>query len=96
MRLLLTLLFISSCTHLNSVSITSIPKDRTQKVSSERYKFVFLLLNFNNKYVEEMELDLAGKCNGNIQGIVTKTEAITYFPLLFHAYNITAEGYCVK
>lgn len=95
--LFLTLLISSSCTHLNSVSVTSIPKDRSQKVSAERYKFLFLLLNFDNKFVDEMEKDLAEKCpKGKIQGIVTKTEGITYFPLLAHAYNIRAEGYCVK
>jgi len=95
--LLSLVLSLSACTHLNSVSVTSIPKERSQKVSAERYKFLFLLLNFDNKFVDEMEKELAEKCpNGKIQGIVTKTEGITYFPLLAHAYNISAEGYCVK
>jgi hypothetical protein len=90
-------LLFTACTHLNSVSVTSIPKERSQKVSAERYKFLFLLLNFDNKFVDEMEKELAQKCpNGKIQGIVTKTEGITYFPLIAHAYNIKAEGYCVK
>lgn len=94
--LLLTLIF-SACTQLNSVSVTSIPKERSQKVSAERYKFLFLLLNFDNEFVNEMEKELAQKCpNGKIQGIVTKTEAITYFPIIAHAYNIKSEGYCVK
>ena len=90
-------LSVSACTQLRSVSVTSIPKERTQKVSAERYKFLFLLLNFDNKFVDEMEKELAEKCpNGKIQGIVTKTEGITYFPLIAHAYNVKAEGYCVK
>lgn len=90
-------LTLSACTQLQSVSVTSIPKERSNKVSAERYKFLFLLLNFDNKFVDEMEKELAEKCpNGKIQGIVTKTEAITYFPLLAHAYNIKSEGYCVK
>lgn len=95
--LLLALLVLSSCTHLNSVSVTSIPANRQNKVSAERYKFIFLLLNFDNKFVDEMEKDLAQKCpQGRIEGIVTKTENITYFPLFFHAYNVSAEGYCVR
>jgi hypothetical protein len=94
--LLLCLMFTFSCTHLNSVSVTSMPKDRSQKVSVERYKFLFLLLNFNNKFVDDMEKDLVRQCPGRIEGIVTKTEMITYFPLFFHAYNIKSEGYCVK
>jgi hypothetical protein len=93
---LIFVLLFCSCTHLNSVSVTSIPKERKEKVKAERYKFVFLLMNFNNKFVEEMEKELAEKCHGKIQGIVTKTESITYFPIIAHAYNITAEGYCVK
>ena len=54
------------------------------------------MLNFNNKFVDGMESELADKCPGKIQGIVTKTEAIMYFPILFHAYNVKAEGYCVR
>lgn len=94
---LCSILLLSACTHLNSVSVTSLPKERTQKVSAERYKFLFFLLNFDNKFVDEMEKELAQKCpRGKIQGIVTKTETITYFPLIAHAYNIKSEGYCVK
>jgi hypothetical protein len=99
MRVLLLsfLLMTSACTHLNSVSVTSIPASRAEKVKVERYKFLFLLLNFNNNFVEEMEVELAKKCeNGKIEGILTKTENITYFPIIAHAYNVTAEGYCVK
>jgi len=94
---LLILLLMSSCTHLTSVSVTSMPQVRKEKVKAERYKFVFLLLNFNNNFVEEMELELAKQCqNGKVEGILTKTENITYFPIIAHAYNVTAEGYCVK
>ncbi len=99
MKLLLSLALLAaaSCTHLNSVSVTSIPKDRSQRVSAERYKFLFLLLNFNNDFASHMEKDLAEKCpNGKVEGIVTKTEMLTYFPLIAHAYNIRADGYCIK
>jgi hypothetical protein len=86
----------ASCTHLASVSVTSIPANRGQHVSAERYKFLFLLLNFNNDFVQEMERDLAAKCpKGKVEGIVTKLENITYFPIIAHAYNVTADGYCV-
>jgi hypothetical protein len=94
--LLLILFSLSACTHLHSVSVTSMPKERSQKVSAERYKFLFLMLNFDNKFVDEMEQDLARQCQGRVEGIVTKFEFITYFPLFAQAYNVKAEGYCVK
>ncbi len=87
---------LSSCAFLNSVTVTSIPKNRSTKVTSERKKFIFLFLNFNNDFVNEMEKELAQKCDGKIQGIITKTESIVYFPILFNAYKVTAEGYCVQ
>jgi len=95
--LALALFLCVSCTHLSSVSVTSVPKSRENKVSAERYKFLFLMLNFNNDFVAEMEKDLAAKCpDGKIEGIVTKLESITYFPIIAHAYNVTADGYCVS
>lgn len=93
----LTLLFtIMGCTHLNSVSTSQIPKMRSKVVKAESYRFIFLLFNFNNNYVNEMVDDLAKQCpDGKVQGILTKQEGITYFPIIAHAVRVTAEGYCV-
>lgn len=88
--------FCASCTHLRSVSTTSVPAARSQKVSAERSRFIFLAFNFNNDYVNEMAEDLANQCpGGKVQGLLTKHEVITYFPLLFHTVKVSAEGYCV-
>jgi hypothetical protein len=85
----------SGCTHLASVSTTSIPRERGGKVSAERSKFIFLAFNFSNEYVEDMAEDLAEKCpDGKIEGLLTKHESIVYFPLLFHSVRVSAEGYC--
>lgn len=87
---------VSSCAQLGSVSTTSIPPQRDQKVSSEAYRFIFLLLNFNNKYVDSITQDLANQCpEGRVEGILTKDERIMYFPLIAHAVRVSAEGYCV-
>lgn len=93
---LLTVLF-SSCTHLNSVSTTPIPAMRKNKVRAENYRFIFFFFNFNNNYVDEMVEKLADQCpKGKIEGLLTKQESITYFPIIAHASQVTAEGYCVN
>lgn len=98
-RLLFNLMLVFSvcaCTHLQSVSTSSIPKNRGQKVKSQQYRFIFLAFNFNNDYVNDMAEDLANQCEGGkVMGVLTKHEHITYFPLFAHAIQVTAEGYCV-
>ena len=86
---------LSGCTHLSSVSTTTIPAQRGEKVSTEAYRFIFLGFNFNNDYVNEMADSLARTCpKGKVEGILTKHESIVYFPLFAHAVRITSEGYC--
>lgn len=86
---------LAGCTHLASVSTTPIPSKRGKKVTAESYRFMFLLFNFNNNYVNEMTDELAGKCpGGKVEGVLTKHEGITYFPIIAHAVRVTAEGYC--
>ncbi len=91
--LILTLL---GCAHLESVSTSSVPVDRSTPVESQTTRFLFLLLNFDNDYVNALSQDLARKCpKGRVEGILTKQEFITYFPLLAHEIRVTASGYCV-
>lgn len=87
---------LSGCTYLQSLSTTSVPAERQQKVRAERSKFIFLAFNFSNDFVDDMAADLANQCpNGKVQGILTKHETIVYFPLFFHTQKVTAEGFCV-
>lgn len=93
--LLSALALNSGCAYLQSVSTTTIPAERGQKVKTERSRFIILAFNFNNDYVDEMAADLANQCpGGKVQGILTKHETVVYFPLLFHTSKVTAEGYC--
>ena len=39
------------CTHMHSVSTTSIPAQRDKPVKAEAYRFLFLMMNFSNGYV---------------------------------------------
>jgi len=84
------------CVHMSSVSTTSIPADRRRPVEATGYRFLFLLINFDNNYVDELTQDLASQCkDGRIEGILTKKEDIMYIPLLAHAVQVSATGYCV-
>ncbi len=83
------------CTHMHSVSTTSIPVQRDKKVQAEAYRFLFLMMNFDNNYVDALPRQLAKQCpNGRVEGILTKHEGITYFPIFAHAIRVTATGYC--
>jgi len=93
--LLLGLLF-SGCVHMRSISTTSIPAARDKAIQAEAYRFLFLLINFNNQYVDTLTRDLAQQCpDGRVEGILTKQEDIVYFPFFAHAVRVTATGFCV-
>ena len=93
--ILLAALF-SGCAHMHSLSTTSVPADRSKEVEAEGYRCIFLLLNFDNRYVNKLTEDLAKQCpGGRVEGILTKTEGITYFPVIAHGVKVTAKGYCV-
>jgi hypothetical protein len=85
------------CVHLGSVSTSSIPADRSRPVEVEGFQFLPFLISFSTSYVNELALELAEQCpNGKVEGVLTKQELLTYFPLFAHAYRITASGYCVS
>lgn len=91
---LITLL-ITSCASINSVSLTPIPADRSQLVTAETSKTIFLGFNFNNDFADNLVGDLKSKCpNGIVSGVLTKDEVIHYF--IVHTRKITATGYCIQ
>ena len=94
---LMMCLTLLGCVHLGSVSTSSVPADRSKLVVVETSRFLFLFINFNNDYVNELARDLAEQCpRGKVEGVLTKHENITYFPLFAHAVRITASGYCIE
>ena len=91
------LTFLSGCVHLESVSQTQIPKERSQIVKAETSKFIFLAFNFDNDYVDAVTAELKSQCpQGAVKGILTKDESVNYFLWIFHRRRISAEGFCVK
>lgn len=99
-RFIVSGLFLSvltSCVHLNSVSLTQIPEKRANKVTASSERWIFFLLNFDNDYVDKLNEDLKGKCQGGkVQGILTKDETTDYFLALVLKKKVTATGYCSK
>lgn len=87
----------TACTHLNSVSLTQIPKERKKIVSADRDRWIILGLNFDNDYATDVSRTLAEKCpNGQIKGILTKDEFTNYFLFLVVKRNVSARGYCIQ
>ena len=88
---------LTGCVSLTSVSTTGIPAERGQRVEASESRFLFLFLNFSNAYVDRLTPELARQCpKGRVEGILTKQEFVTYFPLFAHLVRVTATGYCVK
>lgn len=95
---LITLIgMLSSCAYLQSVSQTSIPRNKSKKVTAKVERNIILLLNFSNEYLTDLTAQLANQCpNGPVKGILTKDEVVTYFPVIWHKSIVTAQGYCVE
>lgn len=90
-------MLISGCVHLNSVSQTQIPADRSHKVTAEASRFIIFFLNFDNDYVDTMNDSLRKTCQGGkVTGILTKDETVNYFLGLVMKRHVVAEGFCEK
>lgn len=90
------LLVTSGCVSLNSVSLTSVPADRSQRVRAEAERFIFMGFNFDNDYVNTITMDLKNQCpTGTVSGVLTKSESINYFLYIFWRSKVSATGYCV-
>ncbi|NBW80787.1 hypothetical protein EBR21_03445 [bacterium] len=83
----------TGCASLRSVSVTSIPQNRNEPVVASVSKWIFLGLNFDNDYVDELTSKLRQKCDGKVSGLMTKYESTLYF--ILSKDQITATGYCV-
>ena len=89
--------FLSSCASIRSVSLTSIPAQRSGEIRAEATKMIFLGFNFNNDFVDNIAEQLKNQCQGGqVRGILTKDETIVYFLFFLYQYRVTATGYCSK
>lgn len=88
---------LGGCASINSVSLTSIPSNRTNIVRTQAKRTIFLGFNFDNDFVDTMADNLKNQCpGGQVRGLLTKDETIYYFLFFLYEYRVTATGYCVK
>ncbi len=88
---------VSSCVHLQSVSLTQIPAKKSKKVETEAHKWIILGFTFDNDYLDEVVPELNRRCsNGKIQGVLTKDETVNYFIGLVMKQRVVVSGYCQK
>ena len=93
----MSLLMLSSCASVNSVSLTPIPADRKSQVKVDKSKVIILGFNFDNDFIDDAIDDLKRQCpNGKVSGLLTKDETINYFLFFVWKKQITATGYCVS
>ncbi len=92
-KLFVALLLVNGCTHINSVSLTPIPSQRSQPVRAEVSRTIFLGFNFDNDYIDPLVDDLKRQCpNGVVSGILTKDQTTSY--LIVFTKRVIATGYC--
>jgi hypothetical protein len=95
LSLLLVLPLLAGCASVNSISMTTIPKDRNQVVRAEVSKTIFLAFNFDNDFVDPLVEKLKAQCpQGIVTGILTKDEVISY--VIVHTRRVVATGFCVR
>jgi len=92
---LVTLVTLSGCVSLNSVSLTQVPNDRNNLISSTAHDWLFLGFTSQNDFVEEAVNGLKEQCKGGkLTGILTKHQTTAY--VLVFKREIIASGYCNK
>ena len=98
MRMLgLLMLGAVGCTHLHSLSVTTIPDDRSRPVEATGERIVVLGINPNNDYADEVVSDLAQQCpDGRVSGVMTRYERALVVPIFAYAHRVRATGYCLK
>ncbi len=85
--------FLSSCASLHSVSLTSVPKDRSKPIEAEGSTWAILGIYFSNSFADEAIDGLRSKCpNGKVSGVFTKYENRFYF--LWTTRTVKATAYC--
>ncbi|EAP95691.1 hypothetical protein [Vibrio splendidus] len=90
-----TLVSLSGCVGLNTVSLTSVPVERDRQVKTSTSDWNFIGINFNNNIVDEAIANLQQQCPaGKIEGVLTKYQTISY--VLFFNRQIIVTGYCNK
>lgn len=88
-------LLMAGCTSLQSVSISQIPQDRSQRVVAESDQWSLLGIAFSNDFVDEAMRDIQQQCpQGQVEGVLTQYDHTFFFPILVRTVEVT--GFCVE
>lgn len=97
---LLPVFLLTGCVTVDSISVSQIPvkSQRKRLVQASASRPIILWIPFGTGFVEEARQQLAGQCAaGEIEGLVSKQESVTYFYLLGVASSrLSLKGYCVE
>ncbi|ASP37746.1 hypothetical protein CHH28_03235 [Bacterioplanes sanyensis] len=87
------LALLSGCVSLNSISMTQVPQQRQNEVSSQADHWSLLGIAFNNDFADQAMADLQQQCvGGKLEGVYTKYQNTLYFLILQR--EVIVSGYC--
>jgi len=92
---LASILVLSGCVSLNSVSLTQVPHERNNLINAAAHDWLFLGFTSQNNFVDEAIDNLKNQCKGGkLTGILTKHQTTAY--VLVFKREVIASGYCHK
>ena len=86
-------LSLSGCVGLNTVSMTQVPAERENKITTSSSSWNFIGINFSNQFVDVAIDKLKEQCpSGKIEGVYTKHQTTGY--LLVFKREVIVSAYC--
>jgi hypothetical protein len=86
-------LSLTGCVGLNTVSMTQVPAERDNVISTSSSSWNFIGINFSNAFVDEAIDELKGQCpTGKIEGVYTKHQTTGY--VLMFKREVVVSAYC--
>jgi len=86
-------LSLSGCVGLNTVSMTQVPAERDNQITTSSSSWNFIGINFSNAFVDEAIDKLKSQCPaGKIEGVYTKHQTTGY--LLVFKREVIVSAYC--
>jgi len=86
-------LSLTGCVGLNTVSMTQVPAQRDNVITTKSSSWNFIGINFSNAFVDEAIDKLKGQCpTGKIEGVYTKHQTTGY--VLMFKREVIVSAYC--
>jgi len=86
-------LTLGGCVGLNTVSMTQVPAERENIISTNSSSWNFVGINFSNAFVDEAIEKLKSQCpTGKIEGVYTKHQTTGY--VLVFKREVIVSAYC--